>query len=158
MSFIIGFVGGELVPHLIAHLLVDTMQTKVRNRTRDAHPSAAPQPRAPQRERVRRTVSRTDRLPVGIPPTGMTVRSSVPGRVRFAAIALRNQPLRARTAEAILRHLPGVRSIAIDPATGSVLVHYDPDILTLARLVAAVTVAVGDQPPHSDRAAIGVAA
>lgn len=158
MSFIIGFVGGELVPHLIAHLLVDTMQTKVRNRTRDARPSAAPQPRAPQRERVRRTVPRIDRLPDGIAPFGITVRSSVPGRIRLAVIALRNQPVRARAVEATLRQIPGVRAVTITPMTGSVLVHYDPDILTLARLVVAITVAVGDQPSHGDRTTIGVAA
>ena len=101
---------------------------------------------------------RTDPPPVGIAPVGITIRSSLPGRARFAAIALRNQPLRARTVEATLRKLPGLRSVTITPATGSVLVQYDPGAITLARLIATVIDAVRDEPARGGRASAPVAA
>lgn len=158
MSFVVGFVGGELIPHIIAHLLVDSFWGKAQDRTCAARPSALFPPVPQQQDRVRRAVPRTDPPPVGLAPIGITIRSSLPGRARFAAIALRHQPLRARTVEATLRRLPGLRSVTITAATGSVLVHYDPDAITLARLVATVTDAIRDEPSLSGRASAPVAA
>lgn len=158
MSFVVGFVGGELIPHIIAHLLVDSFWAKAQDRTCAARPSAPLPPVPQQQDRVRRAVPRTDPPPVGIAPVDITIRSSLPGRARFAAIALRNQPLRARTVEATLRKLPGLRSVTITPATGSVLVQYDPGAITLARLIATVIDAIRDEPARGGRASAPVAA
>lgn len=153
MSFVIGFVGGELIPHIIAHLLVDSFWGKIQDRRRVARPSAPLLPVPPRNDRIRRAVSQT-----APPPVGITIRSSLPGRARVAAIALRNQPLRAARVEATLRPLSGLRSITITAATGSVLMHYDPDAMTLARLVAAVTNAICNEPSLSDRSVAPIAA
>ncbi len=80
MSFVVGFVGGELIPHIIAHLLVDSFWEKAQDRTCAARPSAPLPPVPLQADRVRRAVPRTDRPSVGIAPVGITIRSSLPGR------------------------------------------------------------------------------
>ncbi len=122
------------------------------------------------------------RSPVRAAPTGAAAAGSCPPRcapnrpaarwdrprrhyylliatgARFAAIALRNRPLRAQTVEATLRKLPGLRSVTITPATGSVLVQYDPGAITLARLIATVIDAVRDEPARGGRASAPVAA
>lgn len=158
MSFVIGFVGGELIPHIIAHLFVDSIRAKAHDHARAACTSAPLPPVPLQADRVRRAVSQTDPPSVGIAPVGITIRSSLPGRARFAAIALRNRPLRARTVEATLRKMPGLRSISIALATGGVLVQYDPDAITLARLIATMTDAIRDEPTRGGRASVPVAA
>ena len=95
--------------------------------------------------------------PLASPPSALLSAHRYRG-ARFAAIALRNRPLRARTVEATLRKMPGLRSVTIIPATGGVLVQYDPDAITLARLIATMTDAIRDEPTRGGRASVPVAA
>ncbi|MEZ0494140.1 heavy metal translocating P-type ATPase [Kineococcus sp. TBRC 1896] len=68
----------------------------------------------------------------------LNVLSDVPGRARVQADWLRRSPGRAVAAEEALDRLPGTRLARAHPVTGNVVVHYDPQALTLPELLAAV--------------------
>lgn len=48
----------------------------------------------------------------------------VPGRLRIKTPALRRAPAAAAVGQARLAALPGVRAVAVNPLTGSALVHF----------------------------------
>ncbi|GAB3461541.1 cation-translocating P-type ATPase [Kineococcus endophyticus] len=68
----------------------------------------------------------------------LNVLADVPGRARFQADWLRRSPARAVAAEEALDRLAGTRLARAYPVTGNVVVHYDPESLTLDDLLAAV--------------------
>lgn len=51
----------------------------------------------------------------------------VPGRLRVSLSMLKRNEPAARPLRARLRALAGVRSVSVNPLTGSVIVHYDRD-------------------------------
>ena len=74
----------------------------------------------------------------------VTVLSDIPGRARLAVAGVRDDPRHgARLAER-LRALRGVQSVQANRLTGSLLVRYDPDRLTLDQIRA--TLEGRDQP------------
>lgn len=60
-----------------------------------------------------------------------TVLSDTTGRVRLQLTGLRRNPARARTVEGVLGALPGVGSAQASAVTGSVLVLYAPQRITV---------------------------
>ncbi|WP_369056321.1 heavy metal translocating P-type ATPase [Kineococcus terrestris] len=74
------------------------------------------------------------------------------GRVRLRAAWLRRSPARAVAAEDAAELVPGVRRATAYPATGGVVVHYDPDVLgehaaeRIAAAVVASAVVPADAP------------
>jgi hypothetical protein len=54
---------------------------------------------------------------------------SVPGRVRVKIPALKNMPHRCRDVQRIFVGLEAVERISVNPATGSVVIHYNPDLI-----------------------------
>ena len=91
----------------------------------------------------------------------MTQIHAVPGRLRVRSRALKQDPGSATALNAMLRAIPGVRSVEIRPVTGSIIVHYsvhelsgDSVIQTLASwgfLSQSATCAArpGSRPPES---------
>jgi Heavy metal associated domain 2 len=67
-------------------------------------------------------------------PSVATVVSDIPGRVRFRVDALRDDAARAAAMVRSLQGQPGVCAVCANPVTGTVLVHYDPNQVTLALL------------------------
>ena len=67
----------------------------------------------------------------------VTVASSTPGRLRFQVAGLRGNLTRAETISTALRRLPGIRTVSANPLVGSLLVHYEPDQISVAGIVAA---------------------
>ena len=63
-------------------------------------------------------------------PRNMVVRlrSSVPGRMRWEAEALRGHPRKAAAVEMTLQQMAGVHSVEATPLTGRLLVRYDADL------------------------------
>jgi cation-transporting P-type ATPase C len=70
------------------------------------------------------------------------LRSFVPGRVRWHVPALRHRPRRAFVVEDALGATAGVRTVQVNPSTGSVLVDYDPAVTGRAGLERAARDAV----------------
>src|SRR6266566_7593118 len=63
-------------------------------------------------------------------PRNMVVRlrSSVPGRMRWEAEALRGRARKAAAVEMTLQQMTGVHSVEATPLTGRLLVYYDADL------------------------------
>ena len=59
-------------------------------------------------------------------------RSAIPGRVRLKAPNLRHRPRRAASVEHVLQQTAGIRSVQVNPHTGSILVYYDGSLTQLA--------------------------
>jgi copper chaperone CopZ len=60
--------------------------------------------------------------------------SYIPGRIRLRFRDLRD-PLIAGTAAARIKAVPGITKVEIKPATGSLLIEFDPGMLPLAKLL-----------------------
>jgi hypothetical protein len=76
-------------------------------------------------------------LPVAAAWTS-TVRSHTPGRVRLHVPRMQGDTGSAALLAARLRRVPGVRNATAQPLTGTVLVEYDPEATSLARIRAAL--------------------
>jgi copper chaperone CopZ len=53
----------------------------------------------------------------------------VPGRLRIQIPGLKRNPQRAQDVRDLLESLSGVKSASVNTFTGSILVHYDPEIV-----------------------------
>ncbi len=53
----------------------------------------------------------------------------VPGRLRIQIPALKRSPLRAQEVQDLFEDLPGIKSTSVNTVTGSIIIHYDSDIL-----------------------------
>jgi hypothetical protein len=53
----------------------------------------------------------------------------VPGRLRIQIPALKRSPLRAQEVQDLLEDFSGIKSTSVNTVTGSVIVHYDPEIV-----------------------------
>jgi len=53
----------------------------------------------------------------------------VPGRLRIQIPALKRSPLRAQEVQDLLEDLSGIKSTSVNTVTGSIVIHYDPDIV-----------------------------
>jgi Heavy metal associated domain 2 len=62
----------------------------------------------------------------------------VPGRVRIKVPALKRNPHAAHTLQGLLKRASGVESVAVNTVTGSVLVQFDPMVITSRTIVALV--------------------
>ncbi len=128
-AFALEIAARELVPLLLAEVSARALQHAVR---RAAAPAGA-SPAAP------RGPSRPERLYVPF------VVSQLPGRLRLAMAGLRGSPSRALELEARLRARSGVRRADASALTGTVLVEFDPAVLTAEAILAAAW-AIGWQP------------
>jgi hypothetical protein len=63
-----------------------------------------------------------------VDPSGIVLRSRVPGRGRWYVKAIEDSPRLAATVELILRGEEGIESAEASPLTGSLLVHFRPDL------------------------------
>jgi copper chaperone CopZ len=59
----------------------------------------------------------------------------VPGRLRLKTRSLKNSEAKAAEIRALFAQLPGIKSIEINPVTGSMLVHYDTAGITSAKIL-----------------------
>ena len=53
----------------------------------------------------------------------------VPGRLRIQIPALKRSPRRAQEVQDLLEDVSGIKSTSVNTVTGSVIVHYDPEIV-----------------------------
>lgn len=60
---------------------------------------------------------------------GVKILHFLPGRVRLKVSAIRKCSAEAEILGSALRSIPGVRSVEISTATGSVLIHYEASTL-----------------------------
>jgi hypothetical protein len=60
---------------------------------------------------------------------------NVPGRLRIKIPALKQQPQRARRVEALFSNRKGIEMVAANELTGSLKIHYDPDLIEPERLL-----------------------
>jgi len=60
----------------------------------------------------------------------------VPGRLRVKLPQLRNHPHRSRRVRELLEAQAGVQAVSANELTGSVLIHYDSDLLEEQRILA----------------------
>lgn len=59
----------------------------------------------------------------------------VPGRLRVRAAAVKGSEEKAAAVRALLEPVSGVRSVAANPLTGSVTIHYDQQVTNHLRLM-----------------------
>jgi copper chaperone CopZ len=59
----------------------------------------------------------------------------VPGRLRLKTRSLKNSEAKAAEIRALFAQLPGIKSIEINPVTGSMLVRYDTAGITSAKIL-----------------------
>ena len=78
--------------------------------------------------------------------TRLVLQSSLPGRARWRIPALHRSPRRCGSVEDCLKALAGVRSVTANPVTGSLLLQYEPTVVDIAAVKAAVIDAIA-QPP-----------
>jgi Heavy metal associated domain 2/ABC 3 transport family len=82
---------------------------------------------------------------------GLRLRSAVPGRMRWAAEALRDHPRKAAEVERTLQQMAGIISAQVTPLTGRLLVGYDTR-LSAQEIAAMVHAALqAPQPTHEAR-------
>jgi hypothetical protein len=62
----------------------------------------------------------------------------LPGRLRVRVASIKGNAQRASTLGYLLTEIEGVRSVAANPLTGSVLVYYDPATLSVGTLMAQI--------------------
>jgi hypothetical protein len=60
---------------------------------------------------------------------GLQVVHALPGRVRLKVAGVKGNPDLARRAQESLAQVPGIKQVAAQPTTGSLLIHYDLDQL-----------------------------
>jgi hypothetical protein len=63
----------------------------------------------------------------------------VPGRLRIKAPDLKRNPRKARSLQRGLNSFAGVLSASVNSVTGSLLVHYDPEIVRSEAILSYVT-------------------
>ena len=85
----------------------------------------------------------------------LVLASSIPGRLRLRAAALRHAPALSRACEALQAH-PGVVSVQANARAGSLLLHYAPALLPWRqaenRLAAVAWAAVAPQDAQTPKA------
>ncbi len=85
----------------------------------------------------------------------LVLASSIPGRLRLRAAALRHEPVLSRACEVLQAH-PGVVSVQANARAGSLLLHYDPALLPWRqaenRLAAVAWAAVAPQDAQTPKA------
>lgn len=54
----------------------------------------------------------------------------IPGRLRIRSAAVKKNETKAGAAKALLAGVPGVRSSEVNTLTGSIVVHYDPALMS----------------------------
>lgn len=77
----------------------------------------------------------------------------VPGRLRVRAVAVKGSEEKASAVRALLQSTSGVRSVAANPVTGSVTIHYDQHATSHSALVNLLSERgyfVGRGPNNSD--------
>jgi hypothetical protein len=62
----------------------------------------------------------------------------IPGRLRVRVAGIKGDAQGASRLGCLLREVDGVTSVAANPLTGSVLVHYDPATLCMSALMARI--------------------
>jgi copper chaperone CopZ len=60
---------------------------------------------------------------------------NVPGRLRVRLPMVKNNPSKEEHVRSILRDVKGVETISVNPMTGSVVVNYDPEVLTYENIL-----------------------
>jgi hypothetical protein len=60
---------------------------------------------------------------------------SVPGRLRVKIPMIKDRPGRISAVEDLLLNLYGIDHIKTNPLTGSVVIHYDPDLLDSQEII-----------------------
>jgi hypothetical protein len=60
---------------------------------------------------------------------GLKVVHALPGRVRLRVAKVKGNPALGRQAQEKLAQVPGIRQVEAKPGTGSLLIHYDRDLL-----------------------------
>jgi hypothetical protein len=61
----------------------------------------------------------------------------VPGRLRIKIPDLKRNHESARDVQVLLKSLPGIRSSSINTVTGSIVVHYNPELINAGAIVKA---------------------
>lgn len=61
----------------------------------------------------------------------ITIVHVLPGRVRLKLAELKNNPVMAREVKQRLSRNAGISRVAVNPITGSILMHYDPKVIDL---------------------------
>jgi Heavy metal associated domain 2 len=64
----------------------------------------------------------------------------VPGRLRVRILPIKGHPDKARLFAARMEALPGVRAVAANALTGSVVIHYDARLTSDSKMLAALGV------------------
>ena len=59
----------------------------------------------------------------------------IPGRLRVKIPDLKRNPQAARDVQVLLKNLPGIKSISTNTVTGSIIVHYDPQLVNTTAIV-----------------------
>ena len=59
----------------------------------------------------------------------------VPGRLRVKIPDLKRNPQSAGDIETLLKNLSGIKSISINTVTGSIIVHYDPELVNAEAII-----------------------
>ena len=62
----------------------------------------------------------------------------VPGRLRVKIPGLKGDPERGRKAADLIEAMDGIDTVKVTPLTGSVIVHYDPDLAMPSRILDAL--------------------
>ena len=58
-----------------------------------------------------------------------------PGRLRVKIPDLKRNPQSAWDLQSLLKNLSGIKSSSINTVTGSVIMHYDPEVLSAGALI-----------------------
>jgi hypothetical protein len=64
---------------------------------------------------------------------------NVPGRLRVKMPILKGRPAGINAVEDLLFNLDGIKQIKTNPLTGSVVIHYDPDLLDPQKIIQLLT-------------------
>jgi hypothetical protein len=64
---------------------------------------------------------------------------NVPGRLRVKMPILKGRPAGINAVEDLLFNLDGIEQIKTNPLTGSVVIHYDPDLLDPQKIIQLLT-------------------
>lgn len=138
-------VAGELLlelaaSHLLPVLVTEVGEYTIRRAARSALRGEAARPTGVEQRPARPSV---------VAEEGVALLSEIPGRVRFQVARARGDARRVEALAARLRVLPGVTDARASTLTGSVLVHFDPQSITVAHLRRALHEPV--EPPSSPR-------
>ncbi len=62
----------------------------------------------------------------------------IPGRLRVKSPDLKRNPHSARNTHVLLKNLPGIKSSSINTVTGSIILHYDPELINADAIINAL--------------------